>query len=80
MFLRLFAVLALTHALTGAAYGQDAQTNLQRISLLAGMYKIDAQVAQTPTQRQIGLMFRKEMPQTEGMCSRSNNRRPSASG
>jgi uncharacterized membrane protein (UPF0127 family) len=32
-----------------------------------GMYRIDAQVASTPLQRQIGLMHRKEMPQTEGM-------------
>ena len=31
------------------------------------MYQIDAQVAQTPRQREIGLMFRKEMPQAEGM-------------
>jgi uncharacterized membrane protein (UPF0127 family) len=29
--------------------------------------KIDTQVALTPSQRQIGLMFRKEMPQGEGM-------------
>jgi uncharacterized membrane protein (UPF0127 family) len=31
------------------------------------MYQIDAQVALTPEQRQIGLMYRKEMPQHEGM-------------
>ena len=31
------------------------------------MHLIDAQVALTPEQRQIGLMFRKEMPQQEGM-------------
>ncbi|SEA08155.1 hypothetical protein SAMN05444680_101442 [Variovorax sp. YR216] len=31
------------------------------------MYQIDAQVAKTPEQRQTGLMFRKEMPQAEGM-------------
>ncbi len=40
---------------------------LQRSTLSAGMHQIDAQVAQTPEQRQIGLMFRKEMPQAEGM-------------
>ncbi|GAA4345193.1 hypothetical protein GCM10023165_29000 [Variovorax defluvii] len=31
------------------------------------MYQIDAQVARTPQQQQVGLMFRKEMPQNEGM-------------
>ena len=31
------------------------------------MYRIDSQVAATPQQREIGLMFRKEMPQQEGM-------------
>lgn len=41
--------------------------NLQHIQLVAGMYQIDAQVAATQEQRQIGLMFRKEMPQHEGM-------------
>jgi len=34
------------------------QTNLRRIDLTAGV---------TPQQREIGLMFRKEMPQQEGM-------------
>lgn len=41
--------------------------NLQHVQLVAGMYQIDAQVAATQEQRQIGLMFRKEMPQHEGM-------------
>jgi uncharacterized membrane protein (UPF0127 family) len=50
------------------ACAQDQpQTNLQRIVLSAGIHQIDTQVAQTPEQRQIGLMFRKEMPQQEGM-------------
>lgn len=31
------------------------------------MHLIDAQVARTPEQRQIGLMMRKDMPQQEGM-------------
>ena len=43
------------------------QTNLRRIDLTAGMYRIDTQLAVTPQQREIGLMFRKEMPQQEGM-------------
>jgi uncharacterized protein len=47
---------------------QDApQMDLPRAKLSAGVYQITAQVAQTPNQRSTGLMFRKEMPQTEGM-------------
>lgn len=50
------------------ALAQDTpQTKLPRIKLQAGMYQIDTQVAQTEAQRQTGLMFRKEMPQHEGM-------------
>ena len=50
------------------AQGQDSpQTDLPRISLQAGMHRIDTQVAATPAQRSIGLMFREEMPQHEGM-------------
>ena len=43
------------------------QLNLPRVQLTVGMYRIDAQVASTPLQRQTGLMHRREMPQTEGM-------------
>ena len=43
------------------------QMNLRRIDLTAGMYRIDTQLAVTPQQREIGLMFRKEMPANEGM-------------
>ena len=51
-----------------AAQAQDSpQLNLERIKLTAGMHRLDVQVAATPEQRQIGLMFRKEMPQHEGM-------------
>ena len=46
---------------------ETPQINLQRIRLSAGMHVIDAQVAATPDQRQIGLMQRKDMPQHEGM-------------
>jgi uncharacterized protein len=46
---------------------QEPQTQLPRVKLSAGMHQIDAQVAQTADQRTIGLMFRKEMPQHEGM-------------
>ncbi len=62
----LLTLLFSTWAFTASA--QDTpQTNLPRIKLQAGMYQIDTQVAQTEAQRQTGLMFRKEMPQHEGM-------------
>lgn len=46
---------------------ESAQMNLPRTKLSAGMHVMDVQVALTPEQRQTGLMFRKEMPQHEGM-------------
>ncbi len=46
---------------------QQAQMNLPRTKLSAGMHMLDVQLAQTPQERQIGLMFRKDMPQHEGM-------------
>jgi uncharacterized membrane protein (UPF0127 family) len=48
-------------------FAQEPQTGLQRTMIQAGMFQIDAQIAQTPQQRQIGLMFRKEMASHEGM-------------
>ena len=51
-----------------AAHAQEQpQLDLPRVHLSAGMHQIDAQVAQTFDQRMTGLMFRKEMPQHEGM-------------
>lgn len=49
------------------AQGQEPQQNLRRIKLQASMYLIDVQLAVTPEQREIGLMFRKNMPNHEGM-------------
>jgi uncharacterized membrane protein (UPF0127 family) len=43
------------------------QTNLPRATLNAGMHLLQVQLAQDFEQRQIGLMWRKEMPQNEGM-------------
>ncbi len=52
----------------GAVHAQDApQLDLPRVSLSVGTHRIDSQVAQTPEQRSVGLMFRKQMPQHEGM-------------
>lgn len=65
---RPFALALISSFLALAAYAQGApQTTLPRIKLQAGMFQIDAQVAQTQEQRSIGLMYRSEMPQHEGM-------------
>jgi uncharacterized protein len=61
------AAAALSLAVLLPAAAQEPQTQLPRVKLSAGMHQIDAQVAQTIEQRMIGLMFRKEMPQHEGM-------------
>ncbi|WP_294771609.1 DUF192 domain-containing protein [uncultured Rhodoferax sp.] len=64
--LRAFFPLCL--AIASQAFAQEApQMNLPRVKLSAGMHLIDAQVAQTPDQRSTGLMYRKELPQYEGM-------------
>src|SRR5689334_5983551 len=50
-----------------AAAAQEPQMSLPRVKLSAGMHQIDAQVASAHEERMTGLMFRKEMPQHEGM-------------
>ncbi len=68
--MKYFAVifLALAAALGNTSHAQNApQLDLQRIKLSAGMHLIDTQVAASPAQRSTGLMFRTEMPQSEGM-------------
>ncbi|WP_304305543.1 DUF192 domain-containing protein [Pseudacidovorax intermedius] len=61
--------LAAAATLAGAATLAFAQPQLDlpRVPITAGMYRIDAQVAATPQQRQTGLMFRENLPQQEGM-------------
>lgn len=49
------------------AHAQGTPQQLPTVTLGAGMYNIVAQVAATPEQRQIGLMFRTQMPVHEGM-------------
>ncbi len=49
------------------ACSQGQPQNLPSITLNAGMHNIRAQVAATPEQRQMGLMFRSQMPAHEGM-------------
>jgi uncharacterized membrane protein (UPF0127 family) len=68
----LFSLLSLLHlsllSSGGTAWAQSGpQLDLSRLTLSAGMHLIQAQVASTPDQRSIGLMFRREMPANEGM-------------
>lgn len=46
---------------------QQPQLNLPRTRLVAGIFLIDAQVAQSPQELATGLMYRRGMPQQEGM-------------
>ncbi|MGC4365573.1 DUF192 domain-containing protein [Hydrogenophaga sp. R2] len=71
--LRVLCIAALAGLMLAAPPSARAQNdgqpqlNLPRVALSAGMHRIDAQVAATPVQRQIGLMHRREMPVHEGM-------------
>ncbi len=72
MSLRPFSCLALLlvicFAPSSAVWSQEQpQMSLQRVRIGAGMYQINAQLALTPAEQQTGLMYRKEMPQQEGM-------------
>ena len=58
--------MALVMSASAWAQGQ-AQLNLPRTLMSVGVHQIDAQVARTPQEHAIGLMFRKEMPPNEGM-------------
>jgi uncharacterized membrane protein (UPF0127 family) len=64
------AALALLILLTAlAAFPAAAQQpqQLQMVTLTAGMHNVHAQLAASPDQRQVGLMYRREMPPNEGM-------------
>ncbi len=55
-------------ALAGAsAVAQDTAQQLPTMRLSAGIHVIQAEMARTPEQRSIGLMFRKTMPANSGM-------------
>ncbi|KRB96221.1 hypothetical protein ASE11_16630 [Hydrogenophaga sp. Root209] len=61
-------LLSLLFLVVGPAWSQDSpQLQLPRVTLSAGMHLIQAQLATTPQERAVGLMFRKEMPVNEGM-------------
>lgn len=68
LLLSLLACASLGAAgLAGAQPQGQPQTDLRRVEITAGFHRIDAQVAASSRQREIGLMFRKEMPAQEGM-------------
>ena len=60
------AALALA-GLAAGAFAQDGPQSLPKVRLNAGIHNIDAMLAQTPEQREIGLMFRASMAANEGM-------------
>ena len=63
----LFFVVLISALRADPVQANSPQIDLPRIALGAGIHRIEAQLAVTPAQRQIGLMWRKEMPQNEGM-------------
>lgn len=60
-----FAAAALLAATL--AWPQDRPQDLPAATLKVGMHSIRAQLALTPQQRQVGLMFRRDLPNHEGM-------------
>ena len=59
------AAVALCVAAVAAA--QDGPQKLAQVRLNAGIHNINAELATTPEQREIGLMFRTAMPTGDGM-------------
>jgi uncharacterized membrane protein (UPF0127 family) len=61
------AVLAGAALLASAQAQNGPQPKLPTTPLTAGMYVIQAELAQTPEQQMVGMMFRREMGTNEGM-------------
>jgi uncharacterized membrane protein (UPF0127 family) len=61
------AAAVLAFACAGAASAQERAQSLPKIRLNAGIHNIDAELARTPEQRQIGLMHRPSMAANDGM-------------
>ena len=61
------AVMGLALLACAAATAQTGPQKLPSIRLNAGIHNIEAEVAQSPDERSIGLMFRKEMGANQGM-------------
>jgi len=68
LLIRWFGVAVALGGLCGGAFAQtSAQPRLDTITLSAGMQNIRAEVARTPQQMMVGMMFRSEMGTHEGM-------------
>lgn len=63
---RMVLTLSMLVGATGVS-AQDAPQSLPTISLTAGLYNIRAEVARTPREHAIGLMWRTSMPANDGM-------------
>ena len=59
------AIAVLCFAVLASA--QDGPQKLAQVRLNAGIHNINAELASTPQQREIGLMFRTAMPANDGM-------------
>ena len=64
---KLVATLWLATTLSTPSFAQTEAQKLPAIQINAGMHLIQAEVAQSPEQRAIGLMHRKSMAPNEGM-------------
>jgi uncharacterized protein len=62
-----WAVALASLCVAALAAAQDGPQRLAQIRLNAGIHNINAEVAATPEQREIGLMFRTSMPAGDGM-------------
>ena len=67
IYIKTIASLLLAGALSAAAQAQEGPQKLPTTQLSAGMHLIQAEVAETPEQRAIGLMHRPSMPTNAGM-------------
>lgn len=67
--------IAVVFLFAGLSFGVSAQT-LRTVTLGAGMYKIQAEVADTEQSRETGLMFRKSLAPYAGMLFVFDNAQP----
>ena len=67
LLIRKFVGALLLLVSVAPGWAQEGPQKLPSVTLNAGMHNIQAEVAQTPDERAIGLMFRKTMGANEGM-------------
>jgi uncharacterized protein len=65
--LRQLAVALLVGSAATLSGAQNEPQKLPAVPLSVGIFRISAEVARTPDERTVGLMFRKEMPDNVGM-------------